>query len=62
MAREFLEKQGYQYTERNIQTDPTARQELIKMRMRGVPVLLIGDEIIPGYDPDAIIRAVESAK
>ncbi len=60
MVKEFMQDQGYDYEERNITTDSTARDELIKMNMRGVPVTIIDDETIVGYDPQKIKAAIEA--
>lgn len=60
MVKEFMQDQDYEYEERNITTDASAREELIKMNMRGVPVTVVDDETIVGYDPQKIKAAIEA--
>jgi len=60
MVKEFMQDQDYDYEERNITTDSTAREELIKMNMRGVPVTVVDDQTIVGFDPQKIKAAIEA--
>ncbi len=48
--KDYLEEKGVEYTEKNIGTDPQARQELINKGHMGVPVTVIGDKEIVGFD------------
>lgn len=59
MAKEYLEKKGLEFEEKNVQTDKTARQELMKMGYTGVPVVVIGDEEIVGFDEVKLEKALE---
>lgn len=49
-AKDFLKKSGYKYHEKNISKDPGARQELMNLKIMGVPAFLIGEESIVGLD------------
>ncbi len=49
-ARAYLEERGYKYTEKNVQLDPVARQEMMSRKMMGVPAFIIGDESVVGLD------------
>lgn len=49
-AKEYLKEKGYEYDERNISTDPEAKKELISMGYMGVPIIMIDDEVIVGFD------------
>lgn len=51
---DYLEEKGIDYTEKNVQTDNEARQELMAMGHMGVPVLVIDGEEIVGFDKDKI--------
>lgn len=39
------------FTERNISTDADARDELIRMGFRAIPVIKVGDETMVGFNP-----------
>lgn len=51
MTKEFLKERGIGYTEHNVAADLEKRQEMIqKSGQMGVPVILVDDEIIVGFD------------
>ena len=50
MAKEYLNDKNVDFEEKNIQTDKAARDELMKMGHLGVPVILVGDEEVVGFD------------
>ncbi|MBC8590225.1 glutaredoxin family protein [Wansuia hejianensis] len=54
LAKNYLDEKGVEYTEKNVQTDSGARQELMAMGHMGVPVLVIDGEEIVGFDKDKI--------
>jgi len=58
-AKEYLDEKGVSYTEKNIQTDKTARKELMSMGHMGVPVLLIDGEEIVGFDKAKIDQLLD---
>ncbi|MDR7869658.1 MAG: glutaredoxin family protein [Tissierellaceae bacterium] len=58
LAKNYLDERGVSYTEKNVQTDKTARQELMGMGHMGVPVLVIDGEEIVGFDKDKIESAL----
>lgn len=49
-VKKWMSENGHEYTERNINTDSEARQELIKNGFMGVPVVYIDDEVVQGFD------------
>lgn len=49
-VKDYLKEKGVDYTERNVQTDTEARKELIKKGYMGVPVVVVGEEEIQGFD------------
>ena len=49
-AKQYLSEKGVQYEEKNVQTDMAARKELMAMGHMGVPVIVVGDEQIVGFD------------
>lgn len=58
MAKEYLAEKGVEFEEKNVQTDKVARQELMKMGYTGVPVVVIGEEEIVGFDKAKIDEAI----
>jgi glutaredoxin 3 len=51
MTKEFLAGKGISYTEHNVATDLDKRQEMIeKSGQMGVPVILVDEEVIVGFD------------
>lgn len=59
LAKDYLDEKGLEYTEKNVQSDPQARKELMDMGHMGVPVVVIGDEQIVGFDKNKIDLAVD---
>ena len=58
-AKEFLDELGVEYEDINVAEDQEAAQEMVeKSGQRGVPVVMIGDEVIVGFNPDAIKQAL----
>lgn len=49
-AKDYLKEKGVEYSEKNIQTDPTARKELMQKGHMGVPVIIVDGEEIVGFD------------
>lgn len=49
-AKQYLNENNIEYTEKNIGNDMEARNELIKMGHMGVPVLLVDGEEVVGFD------------
>ena len=53
-AKNYLTEKGVEFEEKNVQTDPEARKELMAMGHMGVPVLLIDGEEVVGFDQSKI--------
>lgn len=49
-AKRYLKEKGFTYLEKNVQTDQNSRKELIDKGYRGVPVIIIDDVEIVGFD------------
>ncbi len=58
MVRLHLESRGQKYRERDLDYDPTAREEMLKLGGSGTPVVVIDGEPIIGYDEEAIDEAL----
>lgn len=46
----FLSENNVEFEEKNVSRDAEARNELIAKGYRGVPVIVIGDEEVVGFD------------
>ena len=56
-AKEFFKKNNIAYTEYNVLTDMARREEMIeKSEQMGVPVIMVDDEIIVGFDKPKIVQ------
>ena len=66
-AKKFMQKQGLIFTEKDIEKDKKAAQELqAKLQRagqssRGVPVIDVGGQLMMGFDPNRLLALVQSA-
>ena len=59
MAKEFFKKNNVAYEERDVASDLTARDEMLKKSgQMGVPVIEAGDTIIIGFDQPRLREAL----
>jgi len=49
-AKVFLHREGIAFREMDVSKSPRARKELERLGTRGVPVLLVGDARLDGFD------------
>ncbi|MDP3385932.1 MAG: glutaredoxin family protein [Eubacteriales bacterium] len=49
-AKDYLKSKGIEFTEKNVSTDMGARKELMDMGYMGVPIILVDDEVIEGFN------------
>jgi glutaredoxin len=61
MVKEFLSRAGQSFTVRLIDEDVKAYDDLLALGYRTVPVTVIGDTAIKGFDPEALTKALEAA-
>jgi glutaredoxin len=57
---EYLSQKGIPFTEKNVARDPEAVQELMSMGLRSLPVIVIGETRLSGFNPTAIDEALAS--
>ena len=58
-AKEFFKENNINYTEFDVSTDPAKREEMIqKSGQMGVPVIMIGGEMVVGFNRDKISQAL----
>ena len=56
--KEFLSRAGATFTVLNVDEDERAYDALIARGLRTVPVTIIGDRVVRGYDPAALAQAL----
>ncbi len=57
-AKAFFRERGVAYVDFDIEKDEQARREFERLEGRGVPLIVIGGEVIRGYDEQAILAAL----
>lgn len=61
-TKEWLQEKKVKYADYNVVADEKARKEMLKKSGQlGVPVLDIDGQIIVGYDPEAIEKALKKS-
>jgi glutaredoxin len=58
-VKEFLSRAGARFTVMNVDEDDRAYDALVARKWRTVPVTVIGDRVVKGYDPAALQRALD---
>lgn len=53
-AKEYLEEKGVSYEEKNISTDSDAKKELISMGYMGVPIIMVDDDVVEGFNKNKL--------
>lgn len=61
MVKEFLSREGHPFESRNIEEDDAAYDELMKLGARSVPVTVIGDQVVTGFDQARLREALTAA-
>ena len=56
--KEFLSREGVAFTAKNVDEDDRAYDELIVRGFRTVPLTIIGERAVKGYDPAALKSAI----
>ncbi|MEK7642262.1 MAG: glutaredoxin family protein [Patescibacteria group bacterium] len=55
LAKEYFKEHGVAYTEYDVLSDMQKRQEMVqKSGQLGVPVILIGENVIVGFDQERV--------
>jgi glutaredoxin len=57
-VKEFLSRAGVPFTAHNVDEDDRAYDELIARGWRTVPVTVIGERVVKGFDADALTAAL----
>jgi glutaredoxin 3 len=57
MAKDFLNEKGIAFTDYNVAQDAVKRQEMIQLTGQlGVPVIVINDSIMVGFDREKLAQ------
>jgi len=60
-VKNFLVQRGVEFEERNIDSGPSVARELTqKYRSQSTPTVVIGDQILIGYDPERLEQLLGS--
>ncbi len=57
-TKEYLSQKGIQFTDRDVTQDESAFNELKRLHAMTTPVTLIGGEVIIGFDPEKLDKAL----
>lgn len=61
MAKDYFQSKGVEYQEYDVAADLEKRQEMLtKSGQMGVPVIVIGDDLIVGFDERAVAQLLEN--
>ena len=61
--KEFLSRRGIRFIEKNVAADPLAAQEMIRTSgQRGVPVTVISDQVVVGYDQRRLAMLLDQGR
>jgi glutaredoxin len=61
-VKEFLSRAGAPFTAYNVDEDERAYDELLARGWRTIPVTVIGDRVIKGFDAGALTKALEAMR
>jgi glutaredoxin-like protein NrdH len=61
MVKEFLSREGHPFETKNIEEDDAAYDELMKLGARSVPVTVIGEQVVTGFDQVRLREALTAA-
>ncbi len=61
-TRAYLRHNEVPFTEHDIEESEDAMRQIMQLQAYGVPVVVVGDTVIRGYQPAALARALDSGK
>jgi len=60
VAKEFLASHGIAFPEKDVRSDPEFLRELVEdLKSRTTPTLVVGEQVLIGFDPDKFQAALE---
>jgi hypothetical protein len=61
-VKEFLSRVGVEFTAYNVDEDARAYDELIARGWRTIPVTIVGDRVVRGFDEGALSAAIAACR
>ncbi len=61
-ARTFLMSRKITFVYKDVQADPQAFRELMDLGSRSTPTLVVGSEVMIGFDPEKLAALLEPAR
>ena len=59
--KEFLSREGYEFTDRNVEEDDAAYRDLLALGFRTIPVTVIAGRHVKGFDEAGLRAALRDA-
>lgn len=53
-AKQFLTARNIPFEYKDVQADPAALRELVGFNSRSTPTIVVGEEVMIGFDPDRL--------
>lgn len=53
-AKQFLTARDIPFEYKDVQADPAALRELVQLNSRSTPTIVVGEEVMIGFDPDRL--------
>ena len=61
MAKAFLSERGVEFEDKDVTSDYSAVRELVgKYQSRSTPTIVVGDQVMIGFDPDRLEQMIAS--
>jgi hypothetical protein len=57
-VKEFLSRTGRPFTVKNVDDDPEAFNEMVALGIMTIPVTIVGDYVVRGYDEKKLREAL----
>jgi hypothetical protein len=60
-VKEFLSREGYEFTDRNVEEDDAAYRDLLALGFRTIPLTVIAGRQVKGFDEAGLRAALRDA-